>query len=45
MAIVTALGVWLVSMLVPWLLNPLIGNLSLAVQALLVAVGIVVLLP
>ncbi len=44
MAIVTALGVWPVSMLVPWLLNPLISGLTFALQALLVAVGIVILL-
>jgi antibiotic biosynthesis monooxygenase (ABM) superfamily enzyme len=44
MAIVTVLGVWPVSMLVPWLLNPLITNLSLSLQALWVAVGIVILL-
>jgi antibiotic biosynthesis monooxygenase (ABM) superfamily enzyme len=44
MAIVTVLGVWPVSMLVPWLLNPFIGNLSLPLQALIIAVGIVILL-
>jgi len=44
MAIVTVLGVWPVSMLVPWLLNPFIGNLSLTLQALIIAVGIVILL-
>ena len=44
MAIVTVLGVWPVSMLVPWLLNPLIGNLSLTLQALIIAVGIVIVL-
>ena len=44
MAIVTVLGVWPVSLLVPWLLNPFIGNLSLALQALIIAVGIVILL-
>jgi uncharacterized protein len=42
MALVTVLGVWPVSMLVPWLLNPLIGNLSLTLQALCVAFGIVI---
>ena len=42
MALVTVLGVWPVSMLVPWLLNPLIGNLPLALQALCMAVGIVI---
>jgi uncharacterized protein len=44
MAIVTVLGVWPVSMLVPWLLNPLIANLPLTLRAFLVAVGIVILL-
>jgi hypothetical protein len=44
MAIVTVLGVWPVSMLVPWLLNPFIGNLYLPLQALIIAVGIVILL-
>ena len=44
MAIVTALGVWPVSMLVPWLLNPLTAALPALLQALLVAVGIVILL-
>ena len=44
MALVTVLGVWPVSMLVPFLLNPFIGNMSLMLQALLVAVGIVILL-
>jgi uncharacterized protein len=44
MALVTVLGVWPVSILVPWLLNPLISGMPLAVQALLVAVGIVILL-
>jgi antibiotic biosynthesis monooxygenase (ABM) superfamily enzyme len=29
-------------MFVPWLLNPLMSGLSLALQALLVAVGIVI---
>lgn len=38
------LGVWPVSMLVPWLLNPFIGRLSLALQALFIAAGIVILL-
>jgi alpha/beta hydrolase family protein len=32
------------SMLVPWLLNPLIGNQPLALQALFIAMGIVILL-
>jgi antibiotic biosynthesis monooxygenase (ABM) superfamily enzyme len=44
MALVTVLGVWPVSMLVPWLLNPLIGSQPLALQALFMAVGIVILL-
>lgn len=44
MAIVTVLGVWPVSMLVPWLLNPLIANLPQPLQALLVAVSIVIVL-
>lgn len=44
MAVVTVLAVWPVSMLVPWLLNPFMSKLPLAVQALLVAVGIVILL-
>ncbi len=44
MAVVTVLGVWPVSLLVPWVLNPFIGTLSLPLQALFVAVGIVILL-
>jgi antibiotic biosynthesis monooxygenase (ABM) superfamily enzyme len=44
MALVTAVGVWPASMLVPWLLTPLIRGLPSALQALLVAVGIVILL-
>lgn len=44
MAIVTVLGVWPVSLLVPRLLNPLIGNLPSPLQALCIAVGIVILL-
>jgi len=44
MALVTVLGVWPVSMLVPWLLNPLVGKQPLALQALFIAVGIVILL-
>jgi antibiotic biosynthesis monooxygenase (ABM) superfamily enzyme len=44
MAIVTVLGVWPVSMLVPWLLNPLIANQPQLLQALLVSVGIVIVL-
>jgi uncharacterized protein len=44
MAVVTVVGVWPASMLVPWLLNPLIANLPLPLKALCVAVGIVILL-
>lgn len=44
MALVTVLGVWPVSMLVPLLLMPLAGRQPLALQALLIAVGIVILL-
>jgi antibiotic biosynthesis monooxygenase (ABM) superfamily enzyme len=44
MALVTVAGVWPTSILVPWLLRPLIGNMSLPMQALFVAVGIVILL-
>jgi len=44
MALITVLGVWPVSMFVPWLLNPLISGLPMALQALFVAVGIVILL-
>jgi antibiotic biosynthesis monooxygenase (ABM) superfamily enzyme len=44
MAIVTVLGVWPVSMLVPWLLNPLITNQPQLLQALIVSVGIVIVL-
>lgn len=44
MALVTVVGVWPASMLVPWLLNPLMSGLPSALQALFVAVGIVILL-
>jgi antibiotic biosynthesis monooxygenase (ABM) superfamily enzyme len=44
MAIVTVLGVWPLSMLVPWLLNPLIADFSSILQALFSAAGIVILL-
>jgi antibiotic biosynthesis monooxygenase (ABM) superfamily enzyme len=44
MALVTVLGVWPVSILVPWLLNPLVSGMPLILQALFVAVGIVILL-
>ncbi len=44
MAIVTVLGVWPVSMFVPWLLGRFISGLPAALQALCIAVGIVILL-
>jgi uncharacterized protein len=44
MAIVTILGVWPASILVPWLLNPLLIGMPWLLQALFVAVGIVVVL-
>lgn len=44
MAIVTVLGVWPVSILVPWLLLPLVANLYPWLQAFVIAVGIVVVL-
>lgn len=44
MAIVTVLGVWPVSILVPWLLKPLVAELHPWIQALFIAVGIVVVL-
>ncbi|GFE61850.1 antibiotic biosynthesis monooxygenase [Geobacter sp. AOG2] len=44
MAVVTVIGVWPVSMLVPWLLNPFITNLPQLLQALAIAVGIVIVL-
>jgi len=44
MALVTVVGVWPASMLVSWLLAPLIGGLPPALRALLSAVGIVALL-
>ena len=44
MAIVTVLGVWPVSILVPSALAPLIRTLPPVLQALVVAVGIVTLL-
>lgn len=44
MAIVTVLGVWPVSLLVPWLLNPFIATLPQSLQTLLVSIGIVILL-
>jgi hypothetical protein len=44
MALVTVLGVWPVSILVPWLLNFIISGMPFTLQALFVAVGIVILL-
>lgn len=44
MALVTVLGVWPASMLVSWLLNPLIGGVPVALKALLSACCIVILL-
>jgi len=44
MAIITVLGVWPVSILVPKTLSPLIGGLPPVLQALVVSVGIVCLL-
>ena len=44
MAIVTLLGVWPVSMLIPQLVNPLIKNFPSPLQALVIALGIVVFL-
>jgi len=44
MAIITVLGVWPVSLLVPSLLKPFIANLPQFLQALLIAVGIVIVL-
>lgn len=44
MALATALGVWPVSILVPWLLNPLIADFHPFIRALFIAVGIVILL-
>ncbi|BCS55637.1 antibiotic biosynthesis monooxygenase [Geobacter sp. SVR] len=44
MALVTVLGVWPVSMVVSWLLQPVVGSLHPGLQALLIAVGIVVVL-
>lgn len=44
MAAVTALGVWPVSMLVPWILGSLIKGLPFYIQSLLVAIGIVIVL-
>jgi antibiotic biosynthesis monooxygenase (ABM) superfamily enzyme len=44
MAIVTVVGVYPASLLVPWLLNPVIAGLPVALQALFIAVGIVTIL-
>lgn len=44
MALVTILGVYPASLLVPWLLNPLIGGMPKLMQAIFIAVGIVTLL-
>jgi len=44
MALVTVVGVWPASLLVPWLLHPVTGNLPAPLSALLIAVGIVILL-
>jgi len=44
MAIITALGVWPVSMLVPSVLKPFLASVPQLLQALLIAVGIVIVL-
>jgi len=44
MAIVTLIGVWPTSIFVPWALTPVISGMSMPVQALFVAAGIVILL-
>ena len=44
MAMVTLLGVWPVSLLVPWLLKPLIEDLHPLLQAFFIAAGIVIML-
>jgi hypothetical protein len=44
MALVTVLGVYPVSLFVPWLLNPLTGGMPKLMQAAFIAVGIVTLL-
>ncbi len=44
MAMVTVLGVWPTSMLMTWLLGPLIGNMPLPLHALCVVAGMVTLL-
>lgn len=44
MAVVTAIGVYPVSIFVPWLLHPLTGSLPPLLGAFFIAVGIVILL-
>jgi len=44
MALITLAGVYPVSVVVPWLLHPLIGNLHPLLQAFFIAVGIVAVL-
>ena len=44
MAVATLLGVWPASMLVPWLLSPLIGGLPSYLKGIFVSAGIVTLL-
>ena len=44
MAAITALGVWPVSILIPWLLKPLVGTLHPWLQAFFIAIGIVIVL-
>ncbi len=44
MALVTAVAVWPTSIFVPWILNPFMSGMPFALQALLVAIGIVILL-
>lgn len=44
MALVTILGVWPASILVPWVLDPFMSGLPWLLQAFFIAVGIVVLL-
>jgi len=44
MALVTVVGVWPASLLVPWLLRPVTDGLPIPMKALLVAAGIVILL-
>ena len=44
MAVTTLIGVWPASMLVPWLLGPLIGGLPSYLKGVFVSAGIVILL-